>query len=945
MTSTLHSNSWVESSGINIRTDTITRRLYATDASIYEVFPTAVAFPKGAGEIAKCFQYAIEENLSVTPRGSGSGLAGGAIGDGLILDCQRNNQRIHSFDRERRTVRVGPGVVLDALNAFLRPHGFQFGPDVATSSRATLGGMIANDSSGARVAAYGTTGDHVRALDLVVSDGRMLTLNESSERLNPLIHQLLNTVQTKETLIRETYPDGMIKRWHGYGLRRWLEYPEQWTHLLAGSEGTLAVIAEAELNVIPLPMEKGLGLLFFDSVEEALQASVAVADLKPSAIEHIDRILFDQTRGQLAFQKARDLLRLDDQPCESILMVEFQSEVKDRLEQLRKRALGQRCLMLSENDSMNLVWHLRKAGLSLLTGCKGSAKPTTGIEDTAVRPEVLPEYVGALKRILDAQQLQACFYGHAASGLLHVRPVIDLQKSDDVSRFRLVADEVSALVKSFKGSLAAEHGVGMARTEYLADHVGPELIELHHEIKRAFDPEWRLNPGKVIDQGKYRFDSHLRRSIDTQTSPTSFSTELQFAVKDSHWSDNLAQCNGCGGCRKTTGTMCPTFQATGEEVMSTRGRANLIRSWTQTTDKDSASNVILQEALKHCLSCKACKTECPSNVDIALIKAELQHAIRKHSGVSMAQWLFGHVDQMAELGSLFPHWSNRIQSWAPLRRWIEKPLNISPKRPLPNFTEQRFDHWFDQRHSPEGSNRKLVYLWDDTFVRHYDPPIGRAAVRVLERLGYEVRLLRQRKCCGRPSFSQGDLDRARRLGVMNIELILRHPVAPVLFLEPSCYSMFREDYRELNVPEAEKISDRCFLFEQFLADQATSHPEWQDLFLPIDKPLNIHAHCHAKALCDVSFMSQFAETIWPENGAQVLPTGCCGMAGAFGATQSEYDLSIKVGQNMVGVLDGMDDPSHLIASGTSCRHQIEHLTMRKPQHFAEILADSLIAHS
>lgn len=942
MVSVPQSNCRIAKSDIDIRTDALTRRLYATDASIYEVLPTAVAFPEGTQEIAQCFNFAQEIGLSVTPRGSGSGLAGGAIGEGLILDCQRNNQRIFDFNIDRRTVRVGSGVVLDSLNAFLRPYGFQFGPDVATSSRATLGGMIANNSSGARVVAYGTTGDHVRSLDLVLSDGKALTLNRDASELSEPFQALLKSLHSKEALIKSTYPEGMIKRWHGYGLSKWLNQPDHWTHLLSGSEGTLAVIAEAELQVIPLPKEKGLGLLFFDSVQDAMQATVEVADLGPSAIEHIDRILFDQTRGKLAFQKARSLLRLDEQPCESILMVEFQNEAQDRLQQLQKRTLGQWSLMLKDSASMDLIWQLRKAGLSLLTGCKGCAKPTTGIEDTAVRPEVLPDYVKALKGILKTQNLDACFYGHAASGLLHVRPVLDLKKQADVQRFRQVADDVSELVKSFKGSLAAEHGVGMARTEYLAGHIGSELIEFHREIKQAFDPEWRLNPGKIIDQQTFKFDTHIRQSVAYENEPSHLINELKFASRDDHWSDNLAQCNGCGGCRKSAGTMCPTFQATGDEMMSTRGRANLIRAWTQGGDSDPASVEMLQEALKHCLSCKACKTECPSNVDMALIKGELQQYIRKQYGVTLAQRVFGYVDLIAAIGSLFPDWVNRIQSWDMLRKFIEKPLNISAHRPLPELADQRFDYWFEQRPTCTTSVRSLVYLWDDTFVRHYDPHIGRAAVAVLEHLGFEVQLLRQRKCCGRPSFSQGDLERSRRLGRFNIELIRKRQKAPVLFLEPSCFSMFQEDYRELGLPGAHDVAGQCYLFEQFLAEQVSLHPEWKPLFQQNQVSLDIHAHCHAKALCDVSFMTQLANEIWPNAKAQVLPTGCCGMAGAFGASQSEYELSKEVGQGMIDVLEKMEEPGQCIASGTSCRHQIEHMTSLKPRHFAEVLADALI---
>jgi len=934
-------NRWT-STGVDIRDDAITRQLYATDASIYEILPKAVAFPKGPDEISRVLVAAADAKLPVTPRGSGSGLAGGAIGKGLIMDCQRFNQQIHSFDPDQRSIRVGPGVVLDALNAFLRPHGFQFGPDVATSSRATLGGMIANNSSGARVTAYGVTGDHVRSLDLIKSDGSRMSIDNHGNQKPKPFDDLLSDIQSRAPLIREKFPDGMIKRWHGYGLKKLLDQPSHWTQLLSGSEGTLAVIAEAELNIVPLPKEKGLGLLFFNSITDAMQASVGVADLKPIAIEHIDSILFDQTRGQLLFQQARDLLQLDTQPCESILMVEFQEDVTDRLTQLEKRNLGMRHLMLKDSKSMQLVWQLRKAGLSLLTGCKGVAKPTTGIEDAAVRPEILPEYVQELQKILTAQKLEACYYGHAASGLLHIRPVLNIQKPGDVQRFRTVADDVSKLVKTFKGSLAAEHGVGMARTEYLEDHIGSELMDLHRKIKETFDPHWRLNPGKVIEGNqKFRIDSSLRRPIESGSPSSTFSPELAFSAKDSHWTDNLAQCNGCGGCRKPTATMCPTFLATGEEIMSTRGRANLIRSWTQDGREKDEVLSMLQEALRHCLSCKACKTECPSNVDMALIKAELQQVLRDRKGVSLSQWLFGHVDWIAEWASHFPALSNRMQSWNWLRKRLEKPFNLSTKRPLPDFADQRFDLWFAQRTSNRPTPNGPVYLWDDTFARHYDPHIGKAAVEVLEHLGFEVRLLLGRQCCGRPSFSQGDLRRARRLGQHNIDLIERNPKAPILFLEPSCFSMFREDYTELGVKGADSIAKRSHLLEAFLAQQCEKHPEWRDRFHPPKTPVTTHVHCHAKALTNTAYIQHLKQHLWPDIESELLKSGCCGMAGAFGASESEYELSVQVGNQLAGMLNQYPENAQVISNGTSCRHQIEHLTDRKPQHIAELLAETI----
>src|SRR5437867_3784224 len=438
--------------------DKLTRQLYATDASIYQIEPAAVAFPRSAAQASSVIRAAIDSGLSIIPRGAGTGLVGGAIGDGLIVEFARHNRQISELNLEKHTVRVGAGVVLDQLNNFLRPHGFCFGPDVATSSRATLGGMIANNSSGARVSVYGTTADHVASVELVLADGRVETIGRNHDTLRPQRELVQKLMQGHAAEIAERMPPGLLKRWPGYGLDRCLREPDNLNNVISGSEGTLAGIMSAELKIVPLPRQKALGLIFFSSVAEAMAATVAVRDLQPAAIEHIDRVLFDQTRGQLQFQAARDLLELDAKPCPSILIVEFYDDVAERLATVAKRRLGLRTMILTSATEMNLVWALRKAGLSLLTGRKGSAKPVTGIEDTAVRPEQLPAYVAGLQSIMEPLALEVCYYGHAAAGLLHVRPVLDLRSAADLKKFRKVADEVSALVRQFKGSLAAEHG-------------------------------------------------------------------------------------------------------------------------------------------------------------------------------------------------------------------------------------------------------------------------------------------------------------------------------------------------------------------------------------------------------------------------------------------------------------------------------------------------------
>ncbi|MBU6401505.1 MAG: FAD-binding oxidoreductase, partial [Verrucomicrobia bacterium] len=465
MTLTAEQQSVLSATGCEIAFDNLTRQLYATDASIYQIEPAGVAFPRNAQEASRVIRAAADAGISVIPRGAGTGLVGGAIGDGLVIDFARHNRQISDLDPDRRTVRVGPGVVLDRLNAFLGPHGLGFGPDVATSSRATLGAMIANNSSGAHVPVYGTTADHVRSLEIVLADGRVERVGTDGEALREQRESIAALVQLHAREIAERMPSGLLKRWPGYALDRFSREPSNLNHLLCGSEGTLAAIVSAELNLVPLPRQKGLGLVFFASVAEAMQATVALLDLKAAAIEHIDHVLLDQTRGQLQFQAARDLLELEAKPCESVLLVEFYDQVAGRLDALSRRRLGLRTLLLKNPAEMNLVWALRKAGLSLLTSRKGDAKPVTGVEDTAVRPEQLPAYVAGLEAIMRPLGLEACYYGHAAAGLLHVRPVLDLHSTADQKKFRQAADEVSALVRQFRGSLAAEHGVGIARTE------------------------------------------------------------------------------------------------------------------------------------------------------------------------------------------------------------------------------------------------------------------------------------------------------------------------------------------------------------------------------------------------------------------------------------------------------------------------------------------------
>src|SRR6266478_1798058 len=810
--------------------------------------------------------------------------------------------------------------------------------------------MIANNSSGARCPIYGTTADHVISLEIVMADGRIEKIGSTHESLHTERAKIENLVGAVSAEMAERWPPGLIKRWPGYGIERFLRAPTDLTNILAGSEGTLAAIFSAELKISPLPREKGLALIFFSSVGEAMQATVELLDLKPAAIEHIDRPLVDQTKGQLHFQAARDLLELDTQPCEAILIVEFYDDMAERLSILESRKIGLRKKILTDPAQMNLVWLVRKAGLSLLTGCVGPAKPVAFIEDAAVRPAQLPEYVRGLRSIMQPLGLEASYYGHAASGLLHVRPVLDMHSASDLNKFRQVADQTSALVRQFKGSLSAEHGVGIARTEYMPEQLGDELLDVMRTIKNAFDPKNIFNPGKIFADGRHKIDNHLRENFTRQIE-LPFAARLAFAFKDRSFIGNLEQCNGCGGCRKDTPIMCPTFIATGDEIMSTRGRANIIRAALEmrTTGHDPLRSAELDAALSNCLSCKGCTPECPSNVNLALLKAEILYARHRPDGLPLRERFFSNVDLLGRIGCTIPWLANATLDHAAIRALIEKTLGISAKRSLPHYAQTRFDRWFEKVGSARCADRTLqrgvptrgkVILWDDTFVRYHEPNIGIAAVRVLNALGFDVELLQNRKCCGRPAFSQGNLDAAAEVGHHNVDLLssLHDSTTPVLFLEPSCWSMFVEDYRELKIDNAEKIAERCFLFEKFVDDLLEQNPD-AVLFQHRETNVAIHPHCHAKSLMNPAFMARLVERL-PGRKAALLDTGCCGMAGAFGALAEKYELSRQVAADLLRKIDNRQ-ADVVIASGTSCRHQIVDLTSIRPKHMAELLADAI----
>lgn len=927
-----------ESTPCDVRTDMLTRQLYATDASVYQIVPQGVAFPRNATEAAAVIRASLDAGISVSPRGAGTGLAGGALGEGLIVDLARHNTAITDLNVEARTVRVGAGVVLDQLNAYLKPHELCFGPDVATSSRATLGGMIANNSSGARVPFYGTTADHVHALELAMPDGTVKRISREQNDLAPLQAELDMLIAAQESEILARFHPGIIKRWPGYGLDRYLRQGRKFTHILGGSEGTLAAVISAELNLCPLPKEKGLALFFFATVAEAMQATVEFLEYKPAAIEHIDDVLFDQTRDKSAYTEARAFLQLDDLPCKSFLVVEFYENIEENLAALECKKIGLRHKITRDSHEMELVWNMRKAGLVLLTSRKGDAKPTAGIEDVAVPPAQLPDYVNGLMELMKPLGLDGSFYGHAASGLLHVRPVVDLHKAEDVEKYRKLGEGVSALTRQFKGSLAAEHGVGKGRAEFMPDHLGP-LLGLMREIKKRFDPKGLMNPGTIFPLEEFRYDTHLRQGADNYiTLP--FETRLAYARRDESFIANLEQCNGNGACKKLTPTMCPTFLAMREENMSTRGRANTIRAAMEhrLTESDPLLDPDLDDTLASCLSCKACKTECPSNVDMALLKAELLHARWTKHGAPLGIRMLSRVDHLGAFSSCMPGITNRVLGLGITRTLMEKVLGIAREAYLPTYAATPFLRDFDAR-PVKPATRGKVYLWDDCYVRYNDPHLGHAATTLLETAGYNVERIQQRACCGRPAFSMGRLDTVSQFARQNIAR-LKNNTTPILFLEPSCYSMFVDDYRELGFKEATEIAKHCYLFEDFLEALLQKEPDALR-FKPLSATAAIHTHCHTKALAKPATQEKLLQRI-PELEVRTLPTACCGMAGSYGVKRQTYAWSLEVGKLFASEINQLDSACQLIASGTSCRHQTLHLTEHNPRHIAELLHDQML---
>lgn len=952
-------------------TDLTFRLLHATDASAYREVPVAVTRPKNAEDIRKLIRFAREHNTSLIPRTAGTSLAGQVVGNGIIVDVSKYLNKILEINTEEHWVRVEPGVVLDELNQAVAPFGLFFGPETSTANRCMIGGMVGNNACGAHSLIYGSTRDHTISLKTILSDGsdaEFLPLSPEEfvrkcegDSLESAIYRNIRDLLSdplNQAEIRKEYPDPVIKRRNtGYAIDLLLDHepfspngkPFNFSNLLAGSEGTLAFTTEIKLNLVPLPpKEKILFCVHFKTLEDALQGNLVALKQKPGAIELMDKFILDCTKDNIEQRKNRFFIQGDPG---AILIIEFARETKDELleistkleQDLRQNSLGTYYPTVTGSD-IPKVWALRKAGLGVLSNTPGDAKPVSVIEDTAVNPEKLPQYIAEFKDILANYGLACVYHAHIATGELHLRPLLNLKDPADVEKFRGIAHDIAILVKKFKGSLSGEHGDGRLRGEFIHLMIGEKNYDILKKIKLAWDPEHIFNPGKIT--GTPPMDTSLRYQPGK---PAKDITTIFDFSKEGGILRAAEKCNGSGDCRKSHligGTMCPSYMASRDENTTTRARANILREFLTNSDKKNPfGHREIYDVMDLCLSCKGCKSECPSNVDIAKYKAEfLQHYYDEH-GVPLRALAIANITRLNRLGSMVPWFYNFMVRQPAISGQIKKILGMARQRRLPLLSAKTFSQWF--RNHPQSLPASLktreVYLFVDEFTDFNDAHIGIAAVKLLNALGYKV-LVANHLESGRAYLSKGLVRQAKKIAIQNI-LIFKDIInseIPLIGLEPSGILSFRDEYLDLAGDDLKEaaiaLSKNCLLFEEFFMKEVKAGHIRKEQFTDNTLKIKLHGHCHQKALSSTGPTKEMLSL--PENyTVEEIPSGCCGMAGSFGYEKEHYELSMKVGELILFPAVRQTDSSVIIAApGTSCRHQIKDGTGREALHPVEVMA-------
>ena len=953
-----------------VRFDEISRALYSTDASVYQIQPLGVVVAKSREDVVKAVAICAKHHCPLTMRGGGTSQAGQAIGSGLVVDTSKYFNRILEVNPAERWVRVEPGVVLDELNAALRHHNLRFAPDISTASRATVGGMMANNSAGARSVLYGKTIDHVLEQQVVLSDGslahfRPLQPGEVDEICardsleGACYREVRQAVRASGAEIDRRYPK-VLRRVGGYNLDALVAacapdsaVPFNMAKLIVGSEGTLAVVLEAKLALVPLPKAKAVLAIQFGDLLEALEATPVILRHHPSAIEVMDGFILSHTKQSAALERLKRTF-IEGEP-EALLCVELYGDTRDelvpRLEAIERdltaRGLGYRYHRALDPAAQSAVWSLREAALGLSMAMKGDAKSLSFVEDTAVAPEKLRDYIDAFLQMIRRHGTTAGVYAHASVGCLHVRPVVNMKTEAGVRQFEAIASASADLVLEYGGALSGEHGDGLVRSCFMERMFGPALYEAFRHIKQTFDPHALFNPGKIVDAPP--LTSNLRYGPGYRAVQP-----LTFFDYSEHGGlpGAVEMCSGLGACRKTLeGSMCPSYMATREETHSTRGRANVLRlAMSGRLGEAGLGDDGVREVLDLCLECRACKAECPVGVDVARFKSEFLSDYWRRNGAPIRAHLLGHVHSMSRWGSRLAPLSNTIARSALGRALNERLAGIDRRRTLPEWTSQCFAKSF-RSHAGRAARRpgrtnRTVALFNDTFTNYYSPAIGMAGLQVLEIAGFDVELAPE-ACCGRPLISQGLLGSARRQAASSVDRL--YPLAerglPIVFFEPSCLSAIREDVPSLlrgdDQRRALRVADRAMLFEEFL------EREWEagDLCLELgDGPSQIllHGHCHQKAMGRLAPAKALLGRI---PGATVvdLDAGCCGMAGSFGYSRKHFDVSRAIGERrLLPAARSLRDGDVLVASGTSCRHQVADFTGVRALHAAELIRSVLV---
>jgi FAD/FMN-containing dehydrogenase/Fe-S oxidoreductase len=954
--------------------DDTMRILYATDASAYRELPAAVAFPKSEEDIRRLILFANKTGVGLIPRAAGTSLAGQVVGNGIVVDVSKHFTSILEFNKEQRWVRVQPGVIRDELNFFLKPHGLFFGPETSTANRAMIGGMVGNNSCGSNSVIYRSTREHLIEAKALLSDAsaaefRALKIEEFHERCegSTLESRLYNTIRSllsdynNQVEIRKEFPKKTVERRNtGYAVDILLDTAPftaggedfNFSKLIAGSEGTLAFITEVKLNVVPLPpAEAGLLCVHFNSIDEALRANLIALKYKPSASELIDHYILECTKDNI--EQAKNRFFVSGDPA-AILVIEFTREDRKEIIQIaadvekdmRAQGLGYHFPLLFGSETKK-IWTLRKAGLGLLSNLPGDDKAVPVIEDTAVDVQDLPEYIREFNEILKRYNLYSVHYAHAGSGELHLRPIINLKTEEGNHLFRKIAEEIAALVKKYNGSLSGEHGDGRLRGEFIRQMVGDRNYELLRKVKLTWDPNNIFNPGKIVDTPS--MNSMLRYTPGQKT--PSFNTVFRFHQQDIL--QHAEQCNGSGDCRKTElsgGTMCPSFMATRNEKDTTRARANILREFLTRSEKmNRFDHAEILEVMDLCLSCKACKSECPSNVDMAKLKAEFLQHYYDSNGVPLRSRLIANFSKFSKLGSFVPSVYNLFMNAPVLSNAVKAFSGFAQRRSMPELYKTTLMRWYrnNRRSSVRNSYKRRVYLFCDEFTDYNDTEIGIKAIELLERLGYEV-IIPEHVESGRAWLSKGLVRSAQKIANKNIELLipLISEETPLIGIEPSAILTFRDEYPDLawekNLESAFYLKKHTYLIDEFIAMEAAAGHISKEHFTKDKKTVVLHGHCQQKALSSTEHsvkMLSLAENYL----IRTIPSGCCGMAGSFGFEKEHFDVSMKIGELVLFPTVRKQHEQTLIAApGTSCRHQIKDGTGRSALHTVEVLHAALI---